>query len=178
MDLKGVRVARASNDTMAVRRMGRAPQTYPRRSSMTPSPRPRVRLALGALAIGAALVAAPSAMAEGATPVTITMGKGSPFQTSVSPSSAKAGKVAFTLVNKGTMVHEAVILKTNTRYDKLPVSKGKASEKGKVGAIKNVAGGKTSTPLTLTLAAGRYVIICNVPGHYQGGMRVALTVKK
>lgn len=140
--------------------------------------RHRTRLAACALLVGTALATAPVAMASKApAPVTITMGKGSPFQTSVSPSSVAAGKVAFTLVNRASMTHEAVILKTNTRYDKLPVKNSKASEAGKVGAITKVAGGK-SKKLTLTLAAGRYVIICNLPGHYQAGMRVAFTVKK
>lgn len=144
---------------------------------MTPSPRPRrVRRAIGALAAGAALAAAPAALAA-PTPVTITMGKGSDFQTSVSPASAKAGAIRFTLVNRGSMTHEAVIIRTATRYDKLPVANSKASEKGRVGAIRKVAGG-TRKALTLTLAAGRYVIICNVAGHYQAGMRTAFTVRR
>ncbi|MGD9697190.1 MAG: sulfocyanin-like copper-binding protein [Thermoleophilia bacterium] len=140
------------------------------------SPARRIRICIGAIAVGTALAVAPTAFAAPAK-VTITMGKGKPFQTSVSPASAKAGKVTFTLKNKGTMVHEAVIIKTNVKVDKLPVKNGKASEKGKVGAILNVAGGKTSKPLTLNLKKGKYLIICNVPGHYQAGMRVAFTVK-
>jgi uncharacterized cupredoxin-like copper-binding protein len=31
--------------------------------------------------------------------------------------------------------------------------------------------------LTADLAAGKYVVICNVAGHYQLGMRIALTVQ-
>ncbi len=144
---------------------------------MPPSPRPRrVRRALGALAAGAALATAPAALAA-PTPVTITMGKGSDFQTSVSPASATAGAIRFTLVNRGSMTHEAVIIRTTTRYDKLPVKDSRASEKGRVGAIKKVAGG-TRKALTLTLAAGRYVIICNVAGHYQAGMRAAFTGRR
>lgn len=142
-----------------------------------PHPHGRLRLALGALAAGAALAAAPAGLGATATQVTITMGKGAMFQTSVSPASAKAGRIAFTLVNMGDMRHEAVIIKTATRYDRLPVKNSVASEKGRVGAITKVAGG-TRKKLTLTLAAGRYVIICNLPGHYQAGMRAPFTVRR
>jgi uncharacterized cupredoxin-like copper-binding protein len=31
--------------------------------------------------------------------------------------------------------------------------------------------------LAANLEAGHYVLVCNLPGHYQGGMRVDLTVK-
>lgn len=144
---------------------------------MNTCPRPRrLRTTVGALAVGATLAAAPTALGA-TTPVTITMGQGSPFQTSVSRASAPKGKIAFTLVNKGSMTHEAIILRTNVRADRLPVARGKASEKGRVGAIKNVAGGKRKK-LVLTLPAGKYVIICNVVGHYQAGMRVAFTVRR
>jgi uncharacterized cupredoxin-like copper-binding protein len=144
---------------------------------MSPSShRRRPRRVLGALAVAAALAAAPIALAAPA-PVTITMGKGGDFQTSVSPASAKAGAIRFTLVNRGSMTHEAVIIRTATRFDRLPVKDSRASEKGRIGAIKRVAGG-TRKALTLTLAAGKYVIICNVPGHYQAGMRAAFTVRR
>ena len=131
----------------------------------------------GAFAVAALLAPAPAALGAAATPVTITMGKGAMFQTSVSPASAPAGRIAFTLVNRGDMRHEAVIIRTTTRYDRLPVKNSVASEKGRVGAITKVAGG-TRKRLTLTLPAGRYVIICNIPGHYQAGMRAPFTVRR
>jgi len=36
--------------------------------------------------------------------------------------------------------------------------------------------GKTRR-LALGLKPGKYVLICNVPGHYQAGMRVGFTVR-
>ena len=105
------------------------------------------------------------------------MGRGAVFQTSAAPASAPAGRIVFTLVNRGDMRHEAVIIRTATRFDRLPVKNSVASEKGRVGTITNVAGG-TRKKLTLTLPAGRYVIICNLPGHYQAGMRAPFTVRR
>ncbi len=143
---------------------------------MTRITRRRVRGGLTALAACAAVAGAPAVLAA-PTPVTITMGAGADFQTSVAPASAKAGPVAFTLRNRGTTGHSAVILRTNVRYDRLPVSKSTASEKGRVGAIARVAAGR-SRALTLTLPAGKYVIICNIAGHYESGMRAAFTVRR
>ena len=40
----------------------------------------------------------------------------------------------------------------------------------------NIAAGRVTT-LSADLQPGHYVIICNVAGHYQLGMRVALTVR-
>ncbi len=35
----------------------------------------------------------------------------------------------------------------------------------------------SSKSTTKDLAAGKYVLICNLPGHYQKGMRVGFTVQ-
>ena len=86
-----------------------------------------------------------------------------------------AGKVTFTVKNKGDMEHEMVVIKTSTPASKLKVSGNRASEKGSVGELEDIAGGK-SKKLTLTLKKGHYALICNVKGHYMGGMHADLTV--
>jgi uncharacterized cupredoxin-like copper-binding protein len=87
-----------------------------------------------------------------------------------------AGKVTFTVSDKGDMQHELVVIKTSKSASKLPVSGNRASDKGAVGEVEDIAGGK-SKKLTLNLKAGHYVLICNLPGHYKGGMRSDFTVK-
>ena len=62
------------------------------------------------------------------------------------------------------------------RLNALPIDGGKAKEDGKVGGVANISAG-VSRKLVLDLPAGHYVLICNVPGHYQLGMRTALTVE-
>ena len=42
----------------------------------------------------------------------------------VSPATAPAGDVTFVVKNTGTIEHEAVVLKTNIPYDKLPITYG------------------------------------------------------
>ncbi len=87
-----------------------------------------------------------------------------------------AGKVKFTVINDGAVTHEYVVLKTPTLAAKLPVSGGRASEAGNVGETGDLPAGQTKT-LTLDLKPGHYAIICNLPGHYLGGMYTDLTVK-
>lgn len=84
------------------------------------------------------------------------------------PGEAKAGDVTFDVKNEGAANHNMVVIKT----DKMAADLGQgaqASEVGKVGAVAELAAGQ-SKKLTLKLAAGHYVLICNVPGHYAAGM--------
>ena len=75
----------------------------------------------------------------------------------------------------GKLTHELVVLKTNLAPAKLPVKGSKAVEVGRVGKISVRAG--RSAGLTLTLKAGKYVLICNVAGHYRAGQRIGFVVK-
>lgn len=127
------------------------------------------RVALGALAI--ALLPTGVALAGGTTKVTMDE-----FSLRASPKSISAGKVTFSVKNNGSDRHELVVLRTSTAASKLPQSGGRASEKGRVGDTGVFAGG-ASKKLTLTLKKGHYVLICNLPGHYTGGMRSDFTVK-
>ena len=89
---------------------------------------------------------------------------------------AKAGSVKLTLVNAGTVEHELLVLKGAGDPAAMKVSGGRVSEHGAVGEVSETAPGATRSA-TLELAPGRYAIVCNVPGHYQGGMRGTLTVR-
>lgn len=95
---------------------------------------------------------------------------------STSPSSVKAGNVAFDVSNDGTVEHEMVVIKTNKKAGDLPTdSSGKADETGSVGETEVQPG--ESSELDLKLAAGHYALICNLPGHYAAGMYTDFTVK-
>jgi uncharacterized cupredoxin-like copper-binding protein len=87
-----------------------------------------------------------------------------------------AGKVTFTVTNAGAMTHEYVILKTAQPAAHLPMSGSRASEAGHVGELGDLPAGATRT-LSLNLKPGHYSIICNLPGHYAGGMYTDLTVR-
>jgi len=97
---------------------------------------------------------------------------------SFSPSSleAEAGKVTVTAKNDGKAEHELVVLKTDADPAKLPMKGGEVDESTSVGEIPDVAPGKSASA-TLDLKPGKYAVICNLPGHYKGGMYGSLTVR-
>lgn len=101
----------------------------------------------------------------------------SDFKVTVDHPSIAAGHVVIGIRNVAGMPHEFKIIKTDLAPDQLPVDGGtaRAKEDGKVGEVLNIPGG-VSRKLVLELAAGKYVLICNVSGHYGLGMRTALEV--
>jgi uncharacterized cupredoxin-like copper-binding protein len=126
--------------------------------------------ALAAVAIAIAVASTSDAASKSST---VTL---SEFKVSPSPKSVTHGKVTFTAKNTGAMEHYLVVIKTSTAASKLKVTNNRASEKGRVGKIDDIAAGK-SKKLTLNLKKGHYVLICNIPGHYKAGMRSDFTVK-
>jgi uncharacterized cupredoxin-like copper-binding protein len=92
----------------------------------------------------------------------------------------KAGTVTFEVSNAPDtgLTHEFVVLKTDLAADKLPVKNGQVSESQfkKMGEVEDIDPGKNKR-LTLKLAPGRYVLICNTPGHYAMGLHTSLLVK-
>ena len=91
--------------------------------------------------------------------------------------SVKAGTIKIGVRNLGTMEHSFEVLKTDLPQDKIPtdVASAKAKEDGKVGEIKSIPAGKSAS-VTIDLAPGKYVFICNVASHYQLGMHTGFTV--
>ena len=102
------------------------------------------------------------------------------FKVDTNSDKAASGSVTFTIKNDGTVVHEFVVLKTDLASDKLPTTAdGKVDEESSelsgVDEVEDIAPGTTET-LTVDLPAGHYVVVCNLPGHYAGGMRSSLEV--
>ena len=100
------------------------------------------------------------------------------YSVTLNTATLKAGVVKIGIRNVGTMVHDFNLIKTDLPFDKLPVDNAaaKAATDGLVRQMQNIAPNRVST-LEVNLAAGSYVIICNVAGHYQLGMRAALKVE-
>ena len=100
---------------------------------------------------------------------------------SITPSAASlpAGRVTFQVSNQGPSEHELVVLKTSLSPRNLPVKAGAVSEEAKgiknIGEVEGVGTGDAKST-TLNLAAGRYLFVCNIPGHYLAGMVTAFTV--
>ncbi len=126
------------------------------------------------IAVVSAAVAAVAQSAVAATPtVKVSLKE---FKVLPSAKSAPAGKVTFSVKNVGKVNHELVVIKTNVAPGKLPVKNAKASEKGSVGGVPELKPGK-SGKVTLKLAKGKYVLLCNLPAHYLAGQYTGFTVK-
>ena len=131
-----------------------------------------------ALLVGLAVTIAACAAASETIPpdvdVAVTM---KDYKVELSVDTVKPGTVKFGVKNAGGMEHSFELIKTDLPIDKLPTTgDAKAREDGLVKQIKSLGVGKVSV-VTADLAAGSYVIICNVAGHYQLGMRAALIVR-
>ena len=91
----------------------------------------------------------------------------------------EAGPVTFKTSNVGAIPHELVIVKTDSPVDQLPVADAKVDVGAageEIGEIREFDAGLTVAG-TFDLGPGAYALICNIPGHYQGGMFVEFTVK-
>ena len=96
------------------------------------------------------------------------------------PDQLSAGRVTFAVHNKGPDAHELIVVRQ--RGDELPLrtdgltidedavqrDEAGALEPGKPGDVRN---------LTVRLEPGRYVLFCNMAGHYLGGMDHDLVVR-
>ncbi len=101
------------------------------------------------------------------------------FAISLDTTSASTGKVDFIVTNDGPSTHEFVVIKTDLDPAQLPTDGG-AVEEGASGTevideIEDVQANSTQK-LEVDLEAGKYVLICNLPGHYQQGMHAGFTV--
>ncbi len=93
---------------------------------------------------------------------------------------AKAGKVTFNVVNTSKdTVHEMVVLRYQDG-EKLPYSaadmKLNEDAAGHLGEVSELQPGKSGS-VTLGLKPGKYLVTCNIPGHYMNGMWEIVTVK-
>ena len=87
-----------------------------------------------------------------------------------------AGRVTFAVHNAGGIPHEFVVLRTNRHHHAIPTQGSQAVEAGELGEIEDLTPGATKR-LTVRLQPGKYVLLCNLPGHYKAGQFAALRVR-
>ncbi len=137
-------------------------------------------LALSALlAVGAGYtVTTQTASAQASTRLVLTL---SEFAIQAERPAVPAGDVTFDLVNTGEDTHEVIVIKSDQDITKLPPSavKGEVDE----AAVGEYIGGWEDIPSaglasgTLSLAPGRYILLCNLTKHYEQGMVATLLVE-
>jgi len=92
----------------------------------------------------------------------------------------KAGTSTFAISNAGAIAHELLVFKSDLAPAAYPTdAAGDIKEEGAGVALlsdgDNIdpAGSQTRT---VDLAAGTYLFVCNIPGHFKAGMFAVVTV--
>jgi uncharacterized cupredoxin-like copper-binding protein len=137
-----------------------------------------------ALALAALALAVPVTLARRheptprGTPVNVRL---EDFKVQQDAADVPAGTVSFRIRNQGPTTHELIVVRTDRAPDKLPLQRDglTVDEEGPgIDLLDEVDGLDIDDrqTLVLNLASGRYVLYCNLEGHYLGGMYAALTV--
>lgn len=98
----------------------------------------------------------------------------------VHPKTITAGMVTFEVTNTSKdMVHEMVVSPVPDSGKPLPydksLSKVDEDAAGHLGEVSELTPGQSGT-LKLALKPGKYILYCNLPGHYSLGMWTLITV--
>ena len=143
---------------------------------------------------GVAVSSASTPTAPAGAPVDVvladTKGLDGPMTIAPFVTTTSAGDVTFVVKNVGTIEHEMLVLKTDTPFDKIPITdSGDPPESVATGADKideadsvgetgdpNLQPGDTRTFTITGLTPGNYVLVCNIARHYGLGMRAAFRV--
>lgn len=115
-----------------------------------------------------------SGSAEGSLEITMD-----DFSFAPADATTKSATVDISAPNEGATTHELVLVKSNLDPAKLPTAgDGTVDEEAldSPGEIPDVGAGETGEA-TVDLSPGKYVMFCNLPGHYAQGMYGSLTVK-
>jgi uncharacterized cupredoxin-like copper-binding protein len=114
-----------------------------------------------------------------ATPVVAVTEKD--FNISPSVTEAPGGLIDFTVTDNGPSEHEFLIFQADMAPDQLPLGADGRVDESNANISKvfdsgaNIPVGQTKT-FHAALVPGKYVLVCNLPGHYKAGMHTAFTL--
>jgi uncharacterized cupredoxin-like copper-binding protein len=123
----------------------------------------------------AALVLGSCGSGGGRTPLAVSE---SDYVIKPNASTVAHGKIKLAITNAGPTDHELLIFKTDLPDDKLPLSADQ--QQVNEDAVPKVFDTETDLPagshrqVSVTLPPGRYVLVCNLPGHYLDGMHTTI----
>ena len=136
----------------------------------------RARAALLSLLVLAAFSCSSKPPSSGSRSVAVTL---KDFSLQLGTNNGSAGTVTFNIVNRGPSVHEFLIFRTNLSEDALPIKSARVDEAAPdlelIHKLIDIANAERKH-LSIELGAGKYVMICNIPGHYKAGMHATFTV--
>ena len=96
------------------------------------------------------------------------------------PNKVRRGAVTFKVTNLSSqMIHEVIVARVPEGVEKLPY--GETSQRADQDALRtygsvNEIDPHKSASLTLELKPGKYLLYCNLPGHYMAGMWTLIDV--
>jgi uncharacterized cupredoxin-like copper-binding protein len=94
--------------------------------------------------------------------------------------SVKAGHYDFVVKDRGDEAHTLFVAKWDGAAEQLPTQGAVVQFGGPVTLLASTdefTARDSARRLSLDLTPGNYVLLCNRPGHYQGGMRTAFAVR-
>ncbi len=99
----------------------------------------------------------------------------------VSPTNAKRGAVTFDVTNlASSIVHEVIIVPVTDENQVLPFDESRnkvdTDSLQTLGSVNEIEPNKTAS-LTINLSPGKYLLYCNIAGHYMAGMWTVVTVE-
>jgi len=115
---------------------------------------------------------------DGGSTTTLDVGL-TEFEVAPSISSVPAGSVTFEVTNDGAVPHDLQVISTDLAPDQLPVDPETFTvdtDDLDVVATSGQLDAGESKEVAADLSAGSYVLICNIPTHYEGGMYTTFTV--
>lgn len=96
------------------------------------------------------------------------------------PDTVPAGDVTFEIENAGAIVHDLKVIRTDLQPDALPIDESAfvvdEDQVDVVATSSDLEAGQSET-VTATLESGNYVLICNIPTHYDTDMFIGFTVE-
>lgn len=97
-----------------------------------------------------------------------------------SPGEVRPGPVTFRVTNLASqIVHEVIVARLPEGMEKLPYDETTTLVKEEAlqsfGAVKEIEPTRTAA-MTVTLKPGKYLLYCNLPGHYMAGMWTVISV--
>lgn len=99
----------------------------------------------------------------------------------INPKAVVHGNITFNVTNLASnLVHEVLIARITDENQLLPFDQGRnkvdVESVQTLGSVSEIDPNKTAS-LTLDLKAGKYILYCNIAGHYMAGMWTVIEVK-
>jgi uncharacterized cupredoxin-like copper-binding protein len=130
---------------------------------------------VSAIALGASLLA-PAAPASADATISVSL---TDYAVTPSASSAAPGTITFNVSNDAPIIHDFHVIQTNLAPGSLPVDPNLAqvdlTQVNEVASTSTIQPGASDSTAP-DLSAASYVLICNLPGHYEAGMYTGFTV--